>query len=236
MLPGPVDVDYDFRIDTKGDPDTESETLARYQALLLSKPLPSGETFTLTVQKTRGYSLLHESPLGRFVLTSDTILNSNKGPCAEFYAQMPDGANAHWHGAGIGARVAFPMGGHGQGRVGINQDRGTNHLIKDRFDLTLECIRRHYQGGESPLASTLARYADFFELFGTFQGYVEFFLLEDWVDENFDVRFYLESFPGFESDPLPKTFEDYVTFRNAQLERLQGRKARINAFQDQHLR
>ena len=49
--------------------------------------------------------------------------------------------------------------------------------IKDRFDLTVECIRRHYCGKPSPLNDTLARYADFFGLFGGFQGYVEHFLL-----------------------------------------------------------
>lgn len=50
-----------------------------------------------------------------------------------------------------------------------------------RFDLTVECIRRHYAAGDSPLAATLARYADFFALFEDFQGYVEYFLLQDLV-------------------------------------------------------
>ena len=44
--------------------------------------------------------------------------------------------------------------------------------IRDRFDLTLECIRRHYLDEPSPLSATLARYADFFGLFGDFAGYV----------------------------------------------------------------
>jgi hypothetical protein len=38
--------------------------------------------------------------------------------------------------------------------------------------LTLECIRRHYLDEPSPLSDTLARYADFFGLFGDFAGYV----------------------------------------------------------------
>ena len=48
--------------------------------------------------------------------------------------------------------------------------------IAGRFDLTVECIRGHYLDEPSPLSDTLARYADFFALFGDFDGYVDFFL------------------------------------------------------------
>jgi Family of unknown function (DUF6994) len=73
----------------------------------------------------------------------------------------------------------------------INQARGTNQKIEDRFGLTLECIRRHYVGGVSPLKDDLARYASFFTLFGTFRGYVDFFLLQDLVTPDyFTVRFW----------------------------------------------
>ena len=40
--------------------------------------------------------------------------------------------------------------------------------IADPFDLTLECIRRHYLGETSPLAETLRRYEQFFALFEDF--------------------------------------------------------------------
>ena len=59
--------------------------------------------------------------------------------------------------------------------------RGCLGTIAGRFDLTLECIRRHYKGQPSPLGETLARYRDFFDLFKSFDGYVEFFLLQDLV-------------------------------------------------------
>ena len=38
----------------------------------------------------------------------------------------------------------------------INGARGVHPRIADRFDLTAECIRRHYLGIESPLAVVLA--------------------------------------------------------------------------------
>lgn len=61
----------------------------------------------------------------------------------------------------------------------INQARGINSRIRDRFDLTLESIRRHYLGTVNPLADVLARHSDFFDLFGDFRGYVDHFLLND---------------------------------------------------------
>ena len=68
---------------------------------------------------------------------------------------------------------------------------GFNRSIADRFDLTLECIRRHYVDQASPLASTLSRYADFFALFGDFRGYVSFFLLDDLVTDDCSVKFFM---------------------------------------------
>ena len=43
----------------------------------------------------------------------------------------------------IGAMMVFP-GNKIDGKLTINGARGFNRSIADRFDLTLECIRRHY--------------------------------------------------------------------------------------------
>ena len=76
--------------------------------------------------------------------------------------------------------------------MNINGARGTNSKINDRFDLTLECIRRYYFRKESPLQEVLLRYSDFFELFENFKGYVDFFLLQDLVSNNYEtINFYL---------------------------------------------
>ena len=55
----------------------------------------------------------------------------------------------------------------GTRRQSINQRRGTHHQIRDRIDLTLECIRRHYEGHDSPLSLTLDHHSDFFALLAT---------------------------------------------------------------------
>jgi hypothetical protein len=63
----------------------------------------------------------------------------------------------------IGGMMVFPGNKVGGART-INGERGCNSLIDDRFDLTVECIRRHYLGEPSPLSDALARYPDFFAL------------------------------------------------------------------------
>ncbi len=72
----------------------------------------------------------------------------------------------------IGGMMVFP-GNRVDRKMTINGARGFHPRIKDRFDLTVECIRRHYLDEPSPLSDTLARYADFFGLFGDFAGYVD---------------------------------------------------------------
>lgn len=82
----------------------------------------------------------------------------------------------------MGGIVMWP--GRKVGGQTLNQARGfaQKATIADRLDLTLECIRLAYGGvfdhAVSPLGPTLERYWAFFELFGDFDGYVEFWLLE----------------------------------------------------------
>ncbi len=84
----------------------------------------------------------------------------------------------------IGGMMIFP-GNRVNGMQTINGARGFNSKISDRFDLTLECIRLYYLGLQSPLYATLFRYQKFFNLFENFAGYVEFFLLQDLVSDDY---------------------------------------------------
>ena len=86
--------------------------------------------------------------------------------------------------------------------------------IMDRFDLTLECIRRWYQGIESPLQEHIERYASFFQLFMDFRNYCSFFLLEDLVDEdNNTIRFWLP-FENFgKVPPVPANLDEYLEYK-----------------------
>ena len=81
----------------------------------------------------------------------------------------------------IGAYIIFPAK-RINNKMTINGARGVNHKIQDRFDLTLECIRRLYKNQQSPLTDVLERNVNFFKLFSNFEGYVNYFLLQDLVE------------------------------------------------------
>jgi hypothetical protein len=129
----------------------------------------------------------------------------------------------------IGGMMIFPANQVGR-KMTINGQRGCHPRIKDRFDLTVECIRRHYCNEPSPLSSTLERYADFFALFRDFRGYVDFFLLQDLVtDDCSAVRFFLPFNDGFVKWPLPKTVGAYKEYMQRALHFIQARNSRILA-------
>lgn len=99
--------------------------------------------------------------------------------------------------------------------------------LGDRFDLTLECIRRHHQNEDSPISDTLTRCCGVFDLFVDFRGYTEFFLLRDLVTENFDaVNFHLP-FDNFESSPCPNDFDLYKKYKSRVLKFVAARNFRI---------
>ena len=105
--------------------------------------------------------------------------------------------------------------------------------ICDRWDLTLECIRGFYMGASTPLDAVLARDVDFFKLFVDFRGYVDFFLLHDCVDENYNVKMGLDT-QLFDSMPMPKTLGDYLKWIEFQLDFVAKRGKRINDYVSTH--
>lgn len=143
-----IDTNFDFRSDSGGrDPDSASATLRAYHQILWSQELPSGATLDLRVDVKK--YLLASTPGGEMRLTSDSITNSLSGHKAlrNIVSQVPESliADVKSHGSTIGSRLLFP-GDQIDGGKTINVLRGFNGKIKDRFDLTLECIRRHYTG------------------------------------------------------------------------------------------
>jgi len=226
-----LDTTFDFRTDAKGkDPDTHSPTLRRYHKALWSKPLPSGRTFDLDTT-TRGAYLHHRSEIGEFWLSSDSVIPtfsrwiSLKPIVEQFPAEEIEAFRAI--GYTIGGMMIFP-GNVVARKLTINGARGFLRRISDRMDLTLECIRRHYLGQASPLESTLARYADFLELFGDITGYVDFFLLQDLVtDDGTAVRFFMP-FDDFTTSSVPQDVDVYLAYRRSSIEFVEARNRRID--------
>jgi hypothetical protein len=228
-----IDITFDFRTDSAGrDPDQHSPTLQQYHKLLWSKSLPGGRLFELSDTHSRAY-LRHQSELGEFVLSSDAVIatftrwNSLK----HITSQFPEVENESFRAIGytIGGMMIFPAN-RVDGRNTINGMRGFNRRIADRFDLTLECIRRHYIGLKSPLDDTLSRYSTFFSLFGDFNGYVDFFLLQDLVTEDYSaVRFFM-AFDDFNTTSVPRDRDEYQEYRRRSIAFVEARNRRIKDY------
>lgn len=225
-----VDVTFDCCRDAGGrDPDSHSPTLRRYHQHLWSKSLPNGRNFRLDISGPKPF-LVHRSELGEFHLTSDSIVHTYKSrpPIKPFIEQLADEMKAFVASRGwfIGECIVFP-GKRIDGQVTINGARGMSRSIGDRFDLTLECIRRHYRGEKSPLAAVLARNRSFFDVFGSFEGYVDFFLLQDLANPvTGRVKFYLP-FDDFASSPFPGDLGAYREYVRAVMAFSAGRADRI---------
>ncbi|RMZ49975.1 hypothetical protein EB822_10430 [Flavobacteriaceae bacterium PRS1] len=229
-----IDTTFNVYTDAKGgDPDSTSPTLRSYHKALWSKPLPNGQIFELINNKS-GVYLYHNSVQGEFLLGSDAITHSYKNHKRKKWLTekiQTDVNELFDAGSTIGAFTIFPNK-RVDGQHTINQARGVNSLIDDRFDLTLECIRLYYHGQESPLYYTLLRYKNFFDLFESFNGYIEFFLLEDLINENQKIRFYLP-FDNFKSRPNFSTIEDYLTYKKGVMNFIKARNERIKNYTNQ---
>jgi hypothetical protein len=226
-----IDTKFNFYSDARGgDPDSTSPTLRKYHKILWSKPLPNGKTFNLCDNKN-GVYLYHKSELGEFFLGSDAITHSYKYHKKKnsIIKQIPKEVDELFDaGSTIGAYIIFPNN-RINGNHTINQARGVNSLIDDRFDLTLECIRLFYLGQKSPLYDTLLRYKDFFDLFYNFKSYIEFFLLQDIVNKKENIKFYLP-FDNFKICPTFSDTNEYLLYKKRVINFIRSRNKRIENY------
>jgi hypothetical protein len=227
-----IDTTFNMHSDANGgDPDSTSPTLRKYHKLLWRKNLPNGKFFELHENRNTSY-LWHNSSLGEFSLGSDAITHSYKNHERKKWltSQIPEDVNELFNlGSTIGASIIFPNKQVDRKNT-INQARGCSQLIDDRFDLTLECIKRFYNNkSNNPLEDAFERYKRFFQLFDNFQGYVEFFLLEDLVDDKGEIKFYLP-FDNFQSIPKFTNKEEYILYKNKVIHFIECRNRRIDKY------
>lgn len=228
-----IDTKYNFYTDSKGrDPDSTSPTLRNYHKMLWSKPLPNGKILELRDNKKGAY-LYHESELGEFYFGSDAITHSYKNQKRKKWLteQIPNEVNELFDtGSTIGAYIIFPNK-RIDGKHTINQARGVNRSIDDRFDLTLECIRRFYSGNRNPLYETLLRYKEFFDLFDDFPGYIHFFFLDDLINKYNKIKFYLP-FDDFTTHPSFSDVNQYLLYKERVVDFIQARNWRIQIYRE----
>ena len=237
-----IDVTRDYTLDTKGfwdnfwdenplgqikkDPDCMSLSLMTDQMRLYRRKLPNGEFFDLE----RGF-------YKRFVwkgieFSSDSVINNlrHKGyDIAEEMAKRPDyreKVEDYLHeGYTIGGEIIWPV------KDSINQARGRIKSISDRMDLTLYCIQAYYQKKRTLPESELNTFLDciwkngwFFDLFVDFKGYIDFFFLNDLV-EDYETVLWID-YTG-----KPRTERDYNLFCDRMMDFLRKRNRRISEFE-----
>ena len=225
-----INVSFNVYSDTPSgkDPDTYSPTLKKYHKLLWSKELPNGYMFNLSDSTPK--ILYNKSNAGEFFLSSDSIGHSYRSvkSMSHIINQIPPFEIDEFFAlcSTIGGYIIFPSKKI-DNKMTINGSRGMNRSIKDRFDLTLECIRLHYMNERSPLSETLQRYSEFFNLFSNFQGYVDFFLLQDLVNENYKSVNFCLPFNSFNQTPLPNNIDQYRLYKKNMIAFLNSRNKRI---------
>lgn len=216
------------------DPDSKSSTLRKYHSLLWSKQLPNGEFMNLQYgsPKSKNYLIWKN-----FRFASDSIIttfryNRMKPIILELEKLIPNYRkwmeNFVRQSYTIGGMLIFP-----KHQNSINGCRGTNPKIRDRIDLTMECIRRYYSNEKSPISWVLEKDRKFFDLFVDFKGYVDFFLMQDIVSEDYkSVKFFLD-FDDFNFHPLPQNADEYLLWHQHSMTFLTARNNRINRWQSQ---
>ena len=210
-----IDITFNFYSDSGGkDPDSHSPTLKKYHKLLWSKALPNGEIFKLSDTDSNSY-LTYKFGREEIALSSDSISNSyrDKKSLSNILKDLTSEVEKFRNiGSTIGGYILFP-GKKIDGKMTINGSRGFNRKIADRFDLTLECVRLHYLGKPNPLENVLNQNSSFFKLFENFAGYVDFFLLQDLVNPDYELVYFLQPIKQvFESSPLPESKVEYLQY------------------------
>ena len=225
-----IDINFDVYSDTPEgkDPDSFSPTLRKYHKILWSKSLPNNKEFHLNLDTPK--LLHHESALGEFFLSSDSIGHTytRVKKMSHIIDELSnEEINSFFSTCStIGAYIIFPAK-RINNKMTINGARGVNHKIQDRFDLTLECIRRFYLNEKSPLTDALERNANFFELFSDFKGYTDYFLLQDLVERDYMTIKFWGIFDNFETAPLPANKEEYLSYMNKLVSFVKARNQRI---------
>ena len=211
------------------DPDSSSRMLQEYHRILWSRQLPNGKKMELKAGSGSNYLTWNNFRFG-----SDSIITSFRylsysymieqvktrvGDYKTFYEDFIHKSYT------IGGMIIFP-----KHRNSMNQVRGTTKVIADRWDLTLECIRRYYEGIDNPLTDVITSDVAFYDLFVDFRGYVDYFLLQDCVTEDYSEVNIWEGNSSFTRNGLPDTIDGYITYIDNEMRFLHNRNNRIKEF------
>lgn len=207
------------------DPDSYSPTMKNYHRILWSKQLPNGQHMRLEFEENNGYLCWESFRFGADSICASfrykkfrNMLEQVKSSIPNYHRLMENFIRSTYT---IGGSIIFPK------TNSLNRARGCNHSIKDRWDLTLECIRKYYKNETSPLFEDLKKNKEFFDLFVDFKGYVDFFFLQDCVTDDYKSVIFWIGDGDMNKNPLPQTIEEYLIWIDKQLEFVRKRNKRI---------
>ncbi|MDZ7612920.1 MAG: hypothetical protein U5K51_03785 [Flavobacteriaceae bacterium] len=119
-----------------------------------------------------------------------------------------------------------------KGNDPINQARGINGLIDDRFDLTLNAFELFYVGKKARFLTRCLDIKTSLTCLEALKDITSSFYFDDLVDENKKVRFYL-SFDNFKTKPTFIKYNDYLTYKNGVMNFIKARNRRIENYANQ---
>lgn len=229
------------------DPDSAHKGLRDSHQVLWSRPLPNRDAWVFA--PTRGWYLKSINPTpeepAEWSVGSDNFATTHTNALPAMASRIPGYDNGHiCDFCTIGGYIVFPNG-LAQRRETLaparkwtlNQAKGCDRGIADRFDLTLEAIRLYYarvrDRARNPLGDVLDAYGWFFDAFGQgaegFNAYVGYFFLDPMVERG-RVRPWYGREVEF-GDALPRTSESaYLSYIAAQRDFVSSRNDLIQGW------
>ena len=227
----------------KQDPDKLSKSLKEYHLCLFSNRKMNSGSFTFEPGKLN--EMIFNNGKVKITFTPDSITHAfqysnrkwngttEKETVADYcerdagIKKLVEEYNAIDY--TIGSSIVFPTKINDVS-IGwtLNRARGVLYAVHDRIDHTLECIRMYYDNEteNNPLADCLIKNKPFLDLYDGFKEFVDFFMLNDLVDENYKVKGYCGRI-NFNS-PFPKTPEEYKEYMKSTNDFIKARNKRID--------
>jgi len=226
------------------DPDNVNPQLREAHRLLWSKPPRGGDVLVLSAPRWSDYLQVVSTSDG-WTVGSDNFATTHTNALRAFAEGLDGFADGHLcELCTIGGYIVFPnqlaqqrptTTNRTARRWSINQARGMESQISDRFDLTLEAIRLFYEGivhrSVNPIGDVLEAYGWWFDLFGKgadgFLAYADFFFLTPMLDGQGRTKPFEPLTLAFDQT-LPKTDETaYRAYIAAQLDFVRRRNELI---------
>ncbi len=205
------------------DPCDDSLFLKKSIRKMFSRPLPNGQTMEL--EETSSGFRWNDFRFGIDTVVPSFFSTRNRN-LSKAYAlsetDFRDSVSEYIRETDLlGAYTIYPV--HANSLI---QCIYSNNRIRGRWDFVLECVRRHYSGEDSPLYDCMRRDRLFYDLFVDFNGFIDFFYLNDFINSDGTVKMLLQT-ELFEMNPVPRNWDEYKKWFGTNIELVKKRNSRM---------